>query len=75
LYEYAQNEGLKLVDKIAQIFKQVETDAGSLTQLKNQLVWWAVEVRAHEICNEREAATQLDLLDGESYQIRSLIPF
>ncbi len=29
LYEYAQNEGLKLVDKIAQIFKQVETDAGS----------------------------------------------
>jgi len=56
LHEYAQQEGLKLVDKIAQIFKQVKTDAGSLTQLKNQLVWWAVEVRAHEVCNEREAA-------------------
>ena len=52
LYEYAENEGLKLIDKVAQVSK----DAGSLTQLKNQLVWWAVEVRAHEICNEREAA-------------------
>ena len=39
-----------------QRFKQVKTDAGALTQLKNQLVWWAVEVRAHEICEEREAA-------------------
>ena len=52
LYDYAQDEGVKLADKIAQVSK----DAGSLTQLKNQLVWWAVEVRAHEICNEREAA-------------------
>jgi len=52
LYEYAKEEGLKLVDKVAQVSKDVE----SLTQLKNQLVWWAVEVRAHEICNEREAA-------------------
>ena len=52
LYEYAENEGLKLIDKVA----QVSTDVGSLTQLKNQLVWWAVEVRAHEVCNEREAA-------------------
>ena len=52
LKEYAEQEGLKLVDKLAQVSK----DAGSLTQLKNQLVWWAVEVRAHEICNEREAA-------------------
>ena len=52
LYQYAQDEGLKLIDKLAQVSK----DAGSLTQLKNQLVWWAVEVRAHDICNEREAA-------------------
>ena len=52
LHEYAEQEGLKLVDKLAQVSK----DAGSLTQLKNQLVWWAVEVRAHEIYNEREAA-------------------
>ena len=56
LHEYAEQEGLKLINKIAQIFKPVETDAGSLTQLKNQLVWWAVEVRAHEVCDEREAA-------------------
>ena len=52
LYEYAEEEGLKLVDKVAQVSK----DVGSLTQLKNALVWWAVEVRAHEICEEREAA-------------------
>ena len=52
LYDHAQEEGVKLADKLAQVSK----DAGSLTQLKNQLVWWAVEVRAHEICNEREAA-------------------
>ena len=52
LHEYAEQEGLKLIDKIAQVSK----DVGSLTQLKNQLVWWAVEVRAHGICNEREAA-------------------
>ena len=52
LREDAQNEGVKLADKLAQVSK----DVGSLTQLKNQLVWWAVEVRAHEICSEREAA-------------------
>ena len=52
LHEYAQQEGVKIGDKIA----QVSNDAGSLTQLKNALVWWAVEVRAHEVCNEREAA-------------------
>ena len=52
LYEYAQQEGVKIGDKIAQVSK----DAGSLPQLKNALVWWAVEVRAHEVCNEREAA-------------------
>ena len=52
LYDHAQEEGVKLADKLAQVSK----DAGSLTQLKNQLVWWAVEVRAHEICSDREAA-------------------
>ena len=52
LYDHAQDEGVKLADKIAQVSK----DTGSLTQLKNALVWWAVEVRAHEICSEREAA-------------------
>ena len=52
LQEYASNEGLKLVDKLAQVSK----DAGSLTQLKNQLVWWAVEVRAQEIVVRKEDA-------------------
>ena len=52
LHEYAEEEGLKLVDKLAQVSK----DAGSLTQLKNQLVWWAVEVRAQEIVVRKEEA-------------------
>jgi len=54
LFKYAEHEGLKLVDKLAQVSKDVE----SLTQLKNELVWWAVEVRAHEICDEREAEAE-----------------
>ena len=52
LHEYAEQEGHKLADKLAQVSK----DAGSLTQLKTQLVWGAVDVRAHAICSEREAA-------------------
>ena len=30
--------------------------AGSLRQLKNNLVWWAVEVRAQQLLDQREAA-------------------
>ena len=52
LQEHADQEGLKLVDKLAQVSK----DAGSLTQLKNQLVWWAVEVRAQELQVEDDRA-------------------
>jgi len=52
LEDYADEEGLKLVDKLAQVCK----DAGSLQQLKNELVWWAVEVRAQELLASREAA-------------------
>ena len=52
LEDYADNEGLKLVDKMAQVSK----DAGSLRTLKNSLVWWAVEVRAQELLQAREAA-------------------
>jgi len=52
LEDYADGEGLKLVDKMAQVCK----DAGSLRQLKNSLVWWAVEVRAQELLQAREAA-------------------
>ena len=52
LEDYAEQEGLKLVDKMAQVCKS----AGSLRQLKNYLVWWAVEVRAQELLQEREEA-------------------
>ena len=52
LYDHARDEGLKLMDLVARIAK----DAGSITQLQNQLVWYAVEVRAQEILAERSAA-------------------
>ncbi len=52
LYEYAQQEGEKLIDKVAQVCK----DVGSHAQFLNALVWWAVEVRAQEILAERSAA-------------------
>jgi hypothetical protein len=52
LYEHARDEGLKLMDLVARIAK----DAGSITQLKNQLAWYAVEVRAQEILADRSAA-------------------
>ena len=38
-------EGLLLMDVVYQIAK----NAGSIAQLKNDLVWWAVEVRAQEL--------------------------
>jgi len=43
--EYAENEGCKLMELVYRITK----NAGSITQLKNDLVWWAVEVRAQEL--------------------------
>ena len=43
--EYAENEGCKLMELVYRITK----NAGSITQLKNDLVWWTVEVRAHEL--------------------------
>ena len=52
LYEYAQQEGEQLMDKVAQVCK----DVGSHAQFVNALVWWAVEVRAQEILAEQEAA-------------------
>tara|TARA_R100000656_G_C3918867_1_gene122403 strand:- start:176 stop:694 length:519 start_codon:yes stop_codon:yes gene_type:complete len=45
LAEYAENEGCKLMELVGRIAK----NAGSITQLKNDLVWWAVEVRAQEL--------------------------
>ena len=52
LEDYAEQEGLKLGEKL----QQVAGDAGSLRQLKNNLVWWAVEVRAQQLLEQREAA-------------------
>jgi len=52
LYEYAQQEGEQLMDKVAQVCKGI----GSHAQFVNALVWWAVEVRAQEILAEQEAA-------------------
>ena len=52
LEDYVEQEGLKLGEKL----QQVERDAGSLRQLKNNLVWWAVEVRAQQLLQIREAA-------------------
>ena len=52
LEDYADDEGVKLTDKLTQVCK----DAGSLRTLKNSLVWWAVEVRAQELLQAREAA-------------------
>tara|TARA_R100001594_G_scaffold13866_1_gene29502 strand:- start:1092 stop:1418 length:327 start_codon:yes stop_codon:yes gene_type:complete len=52
LEDYAEQEGLKLGEKV----QQVARDAGSLRQLKNNLVWWAVEVRAQQLLDQREAA-------------------
>ena len=52
LEDYVEQEGLKLGEKL----QQVARDAGSLRQLKNNLVWWAVEVRAQQLLQKREAA-------------------
>ena len=52
LEDYAEQEGLKLGQKV----QQVTRDAGSLRQFKNNLVWWAVEVRAQQLLDQREAA-------------------
>ena len=43
--EYAENEGCKLMELVYRITK----NAGSIMQLKNDLVWWTVEVRAQEL--------------------------
>ena len=52
LYQYAQDEGFTLIDKVAQIGQ----DVGSHAQFLNALVWWAVEVRAQELVVRKDAA-------------------
>ena len=52
LEDYAEQEGIKLGEKV----QQVARDAGSLRQFKTRLGWWAVEVRAQQLLDQREAA-------------------
>ena len=52
LYEYAQDEGFTLIDKVAQVCNGI----GSHAQFLNALVWWAVEVRAQELVVRKDAA-------------------
>ena len=52
LYEAAQQEGLKTMDLV----HRVAPEAVSMAQLKNELVWWAVEVVASRIIHERAGA-------------------
>jgi hypothetical protein len=52
LYQHANDSGVSIVKYISQL--NGEKDVGSMTQLKNLLAWWAAEVGAQYILNERE---------------------
>ena len=52
LYQHANDQGVSIVNYISQLNGQ--KDVGSMTQLKNLLAWWAAEVGAQYILNERE---------------------
>ena len=52
LYDYARNEGYKTGEYIGMVAKE----PGSHAQLVNDLVWWAVEVRAHELQDQEAPA-------------------
>ena len=52
LHQHAEDHGLKK----GEYLKYISNDPGSLKQLLNDLVWWAIEVRAQELLDEKEAA-------------------
>tara|TARA_R110002020_G_scaffold29914_10_gene94434 strand:+ start:69 stop:410 length:342 start_codon:yes stop_codon:yes gene_type:complete len=52
LYQHANNDGLSILQYISRL--NGGKDVGSMTQLKNLLSWWAAEVAAQYILNERE---------------------
>ena len=54
LYEDAQQQGEQLVPFIASI--PIMKGVGSHAQFVNDLVWWAVEVRAQEMVAQQDAA-------------------
>ena len=51
VHRYAEDSGQTILKYISNISK-----AGSITQLKNDLVWLAVESNAQDLLDEREAA-------------------
>ena len=54
LWDYAQSEGYNTGEYIGMIAKE----PGSHAQLLNDLVWWAVEVRAHELMDQEAPAAE-----------------
>jgi len=50
--DQADDNGLKN----GEFLQHVTSDPGSLTNFKNDLVWWAVEVRAQELLEKKPAA-------------------
>ena len=48
--KHADEHGLKR----GEMLSHIAPDPGSLAQLKNSIVWWAVEVTAQELLAERE---------------------
>ena len=56
LDQHANDSGLSIIKYISQL--NGEKDVGSMTQLKNLLSWWAAEVAAQYILNEREEADE-----------------
>ena len=56
LYQHANNDGLSILQYISRL--NGGKDVGLMTQLKNLLSWWAAEVAAQYILNEREEADE-----------------
>ena len=56
LYQHANDSGLSILQYISQL--NGGKHVGSMTQLKNLLSWWAAEVAAQYILNEREEADE-----------------
>ena len=52
LDQHANVQGVSIVKYISQL--NGEKDVGSMIQLKNLLCWWAAEIGAQYILNERE---------------------
>ena len=56
LDQHANNDGMSILQYISRL--KGGKDVGSLRQLRNLLSWWAAEVAAQYILNEREEADE-----------------